>query len=608
MPGGQADIGRVRRMAGVLSHRGPDQTGSIVSPDGQLAIGFQRLSIIDPAGSAQPMSDPQKSHILAYNGEIYNYRELRRQLPGPLRTQGDTEVLLELLAREGLGACEKLNGMFACAWYDTPRATLTLLRDRLGQKPLWYTCRQGRWFFASEAKALREGCPDLSMDEVAITCYTTMGYIPAPRSAFQGVSKLEPGCALELSASSTRARRYWKLSRPGEPAPVDPGRIRRLLAEATRKRLVADTTLGVLLSGGIDSAITALLAKEVLGELRTFAAGFDSATYDERPLARQTAELLGTNHVELRIAPPGRDEVERIVDHFDEPFADSSALPMWLLCQATREHVKVALTGDGGDEAFGGYDRYRAMHLGQTMGPAAYMLIQVAGGILGPFAPRSERNRLRRLVRLAKGLSHPPAMQYFSYRSLFDEEDLGRLFSSEWAREHESGDAADWFSELYAGLEGDNEFQHAQMHDVATYLPDDLLVKADMASMAHGLELRSPFLDHEVMSAGVFLPVSAKLANRRGKAILRRIFGRELPADVISARKRGFGVPLADWLRGDLRGMVEEVILDRSFLNRGIFHPEAIVGLWNDHLSRRQDYQHRIWMLFVLARWLNRQD
>jgi asparagine synthase (glutamine-hydrolysing) len=611
---GRAELDKARRMAESLTHRGPDEAGAAVSPDGRCAIGFRRLRVIDPAGSQQPMQRDDGRLILACNGEIYNYRDLRRQLRSEgqaFATEGDIEVLLHWLATRGPEACDAVIGMWAYALYDAHAGRLTLGRDRLGQKPLWYACDKRRVLFASEAKALLAGMSATPpIDGDSITSYLVMGYVPGPATPWQGVRKCPPATVLTFTHPVAEAVRYWSI--PDEPAeePADQAQLSQRLTEAVGLRMVADVPLGVLLSGGIDSAVTALLMTRQAGQaggVRSFAAGFAQAAYDERPLARATAERIGTDHTELLIEPPDAQTVGRIVDHYDEPFADSSAIPTWLICQAAREHVTVALAGDGGDEAFGGYDRYRAMHWSATMGPAVYTLLRFAGRILSPLAPRAERSRLRRLVRFADSLPYPPSTQYFALRALFEQADLGRLFCEDWAANHDPQAVVEWFCELYEGQPGLDECQAAQMHDVSTYLPDDLLIKADMASMASGLELRSPFLDHRVMEVGLWLPPEAKLGRRRGKLRLRNLFADSLPPEVVQARKRGFGVPLADWLRGPLRTMVEEAILDRGFLQAGIVRPEAVVGLWNDHISRRQDYHHRIWAMFVLARWLARQ-
>jgi asparagine synthase (glutamine-hydrolysing) len=360
----------------------------------------------------------------------------------------------------------------------------------------------------------------------------------------------------------------------------------------------------------MDSAVTAVLMREILGPdapIRSFTARFADRDYDEGPAARAVADRLGLSHTELPIEPPGPDEILATIDRFDEPFADSSAIPTWQVCRAAREHVTVALTGDGGDEAFAGYDRHRAMHLAASMGPASYLAARIAGGVLSTIAPKRERSRLRRFVRFVRGLDRPPALQYLPYRSLFTEQELPRLFVDDWWDGVEPSLPADWFASLYAKQpDGTDEARAAQLHDIRTYLPDDLLVKADISSMAGGLELRSAFLDHRVMQMGVRLPAETKLSGRRGKAILRQVFAADLPPEVLKGPKRGFGVPLAGWFRGELSGFLQELLLDPGFLRAGIVRPGAVHGLLNDHLAGRADHEHRLWMLCVLSRWLSR--
>ena len=371
--------------------------------------------------------------------------------------------------------------------------------------------------------------------------------------------------------------------------------------------MTADVPLGALLSGGLDSGIVVGLmcrAAGGSGGVRTFTAGFEDAPYDERPAARATARRLGTEHKEIvvRAAPAGA--VDELVRMYGEPFADSSALPMWLICRAAREHITVALTGDAGDEVFGGYDRYRALHLAETMSPGRYLAVRLAAVLARPFAPAGERSRLRRLVRFADALPYPSSNQYLMYRSLFAPQDLPRLFTEEFAEEVDLTEPARWFLDLYEDGEFDREVQYAQRHDLLTYLPDDLLVKADIASMAASLELRCPMLDHELVPLGLSLPAEMKVAGGRGKAILREAFEDLLPREVLRGPKRGFGVPLGRWLREDLADMLRETLMDRGFLDRRIVRAEAMAGLLNDHLSGRDDHRHRLWALLILARWL----
>ncbi|HAU37178.1 MAG TPA: asparagine synthase (glutamine-hydrolyzing) [Phycisphaerales bacterium] len=610
---GRADLARAVRMAETLRHRGPDEAGSYLSPDGRCAIGFRRLSVIDPSGSHQPMVSPDGRYVVAFNGEIYNFRQLRRELAGAgarFVTAGDTEVLLHLYARHGLEMLAKLDGMFALALLDVQAGRLLLARDRFGQKPLWYAVLADRVVFASQARALlAHGDVPRERDNESICVYITTGYVPAPRSLWKAVRKLPPACWALLGDGPAEPQPYWTPTPQAAPnSPRDAVEaIRASLQHAVESHMVSDVPLGALLSGGVDSSIVvALMARAAgrAGGVRTFTAGFADRLYDERPAAAAVAKHCGTDHTELLIEPRPAEALDAMAGLYDEPLADSSALPTWLICRAARQHVTVALAGDGGDEAFAGYDRYRAMRLAETMSPPKYFAVRAAALLLRPFASHEERSGLRRLVRFADGLPQPYAEQYLTYRCLFGSADLLRLFSDSFASTCDLDGPARWFCRLYEEADCDDEVTRAQRHDMLTYLPDDLLVKTDIASMASSLELRAPFLDHRVAALGLGLPMELKISGRRGKAALRMAFADLLPAGTFNRPKRGFGVPLGRWLREELRPAMEETLLDRSFLECGIFRPEAVVGLVNDHLARRGDHRHRLWALMLLARWL----
>ena len=614
---GRADLACAERMARTLQHRGPDQSGALLSNDGRCAIGFQRLAVIDPKGSRQPMRLDEKTLAVAFNGEIYNFRSLREQLIASgarFKSAGDTEVLLHLFKRDGAAMTAALDGMFAFVIYDSRSGQLLLARDRLGQKPLWYAMLSDRIVFASEAKALLRH-PGVRRDPSgdSITHYMTMGYVPAPRSAWKSICKIPPGCRMIGDGPSAEPEAYW---RPGEQAVGLGGgdvadNVRTEVTRAVEARMLADVPIGALLSGGIDSAVVvALMARAAgaAGGVRTFTAGFEDRQYDERDAARAVAAHCGTEHTEITVQADPAGALDSVVAMYDEPFADSSALPTFLVCQAAREHVTVAVGGDGGDEVFGGYDRYRAMHLAERMGSARYLAVRIAAGLARLAAPHNERNRLRRFVRFADGLRYPFAMQYLQYRALFAPKDLPRLFTDDFLAGVDAEAPSEWFCGLYEGGEMPSEVARAQRHDLLTYLPDDLLVKTDIASMACSLELRAPMLDHRVVDLGLSLPVSAKIARGRGKAVLARAFGDLLPPEVFMRRKRGFAVPLGRWLREDLRPVLCETLLDGPLLSQGICRAEALVGLINDHLRRRDDHRHRLWALMVLSRWLAGQE
>ena len=391
-------------MAARLAHRGPDDDGSFLSADGRLAVGFRRLAVIDPAGSHQPMTSADGNLTVAFNGEIYNFRALRGQLAADgavFRTAGDTEVLLHLYPRHGDRMLEHLQGMFAFVLYDAPAGRLLLARDRFGQKPLWYAVLPDRLAFASEAKALLSHPKiDRRTDADSITHFLTMGYVPAPRSVWPGVRKVQPGHAFSVTTEVTAPAPYWS------PRAVDVSasgadlaqHVRGLLGRVVEDHMVSDVPLGALLSGGIDSAIVVALMSAAAGRVggvRTFTAGFGDEAFDERPAARLVAADCKTDHTELTVAPAPAEMLDQLIGMYDEPFGDSSALPTWLICRAAREHVTVALVGDGGDEVFAGYDRYRALHLAETMGRLAYLGVRLAAWGVRPWTPHDERRRLR---------------------------------------------------------------------------------------------------------------------------------------------------------------------------------------------------------------------
>jgi len=613
-PDGRADVQRVRRLALRLRHRGPDEAASYLCPDGRCAIGFHRLAVIDLPGSHQPMTSPDGAVTVAFNGEIYNFRQLRRRLKADgaaFRTAGDTEVLLHLYRRRGQDMVQDLAGMFAFAIYDRPAGRLLLARDRLGEKPLWYAPAADRVLFASEAKALLdEPAAAGGVDWQSLTYYLTIGYIPQPRSAWLRLRKLPPGCVLSVGPEGCgQPRSYWAPTAVELPPSASEAAavVRDALGRAVEAQMTADVPLGALLSGGVDSSIVvALMARAAgrAGGVRTFTAGFDEAGFDERPHARRVAQHVGTDHVEVLVQPEAAEALDRIVEMYDEPFGDSSALPTWLTCRAAREHVTVALAGDGGDEVFGGYDRYRAVRLAETMPPWQYLLVRLAAGVAAPFAPHDERSRLRRLVRFAAGLGQPAAVQYLSYRNICITPDLRLMVTDSFAESVSLDEPAEWFLELYEAPEAPDELARAQRHDLRTYLPDDLLVKTDIASMAASLELRAPMLDPQVVSTGLSLPPEWKVRGRRGKWLLREAFAEMLPPGHFDRPKQGFGVPLGRWLREDLCQTLRQTLLDESFLGRGIFRREAVASLIEEHVSGRGDHRHRLWALLVLARWL----
>jgi asparagine synthase (glutamine-hydrolysing) len=613
-------------MAATLAHRGPDQAGVYSAPRGAMAS--RRLAICDIPTGTQPMSvRAHGRHItVSFNGEIYNTRALSAELRAagePIRTGCEVETLAFAYAHWGETFLSHLDGQFAIAIFDEPDtdesspAKCILARDRMGQKPLWIEMLPTGVAFASEPKALfAHPAITARWNAPALSHYAMLGYIPSPLSAFEGITKLEPGSVLTLTDRPAAPRRWYTPPAADELAEFagaseeeNIARVRELLERAVADRLMADpeVPVGMLLSGGVDSAIiAALMARASDRPVRTFTAGFAESEYDERPAAAALAKHIGAQHTELLITPDPLTAIDQVAAMYDEPFADSSALATHLICQAASEHVTVALVGDGGDEVFGGYDRYRAMQLADSLSPPGYLAARLAGWLAGAIAPHRERNKLRRFARFAKGLPLVPATRYLNYRNLFPVSDLQYLFTEDYLVElAETSDGPDEnFCEQFADCDerSDNILGAVQRHDMSSYLPDDLLVKADIASMAHSLELRAPMLDHRIIAMGLGLPAEQKIAGRRGKHLLHKAFCDLVPPCHFDSAKRGFGVPLAAWLRGPLRELMVDRLTSSSFLEGpgSVFQPRALLGLMNDHLDRTGDHSHRLWALLIL--------
>jgi asparagine synthase (glutamine-hydrolysing) len=633
LDGGAVDLGDLTRMTLTLRHRGPDGVGHFVAgatqgpePAGLLrgpaaggmsvGLGHTRLAIIDLATGDQPMVDPLTGAVIVYNGETYNYRglaaDLARRGTG-FDTTSDTEVVLRLYREYGPRCVEHMRGMFALAVWDPAAGRLFLARDRLGQKPLYYRFDGRRFLFASEAKAILAcaGVP-IEVEPGALGRYLTYGYVPAPGSIFRDLSKLPPAHRLVLSARGLTAERYWRLS-------YAPGPIRREeeaaeallgeLREAVRLRLISDVPLGAFLSGGVDSsAVVSLMAEESPGRVRTFSIGFDEQPFDETAFAREVAGRCGTEHTELFVRPDALEVLPRLAWHYGEPFGDSSAVPTYYLSRLTRDHVTVALNGDGGDEACGGYIRYAGMLLGRRLGrwPAGMNRVlartmAAAKGLVGP----GKRARLDYGVRLLNSVarSNEPVRRYLDYVGFFGPEDLRRLLTPEAADLVLADDPLDYFRGAWAASETDDPLHRVLDLDVNTYLPEDLLVKVDIASMAVALEARSPFLDHKVAELMASLPPGLKVRGLTGKILLKRLMRDRLPRQILDRPKKGFGVPVGEWFRGRLRAHLSEVLFSDRARGRGWFAPRAIENLIDEHDRRIADHTERLWALLFLEHW-----
>lgn len=592
-------------MGRALAHRGPDD--ATVAVYGRAGFSFRRLSIIDVAGGAQPLDGEDGRRHLILNGEIYNHLELRAELEAlghRFRTHSDVEAVVHGYEQWGDAVVARLRGMFALALWDETRERLLLARDRLGKKPLVYHEAGGRLAFASEIQSLLR-VPDVprEADLEAIHDYLTYQYVPHPRTGFVGIRKLPPGHILVYEDGRARVERYWTLSfQPTlaiseEDAAVE---VRRLLKDAVRVRLMSEVPLGAFLSGGIDSsAVVALMAE--FGPVKTFSVGFEDEDFSELPYARQVAERYGTDHHEFVVRPHAADVLPTLVEHYGEPYADSSALPTYYLAKVTSDHVRVALNGDGGDELFAGYPRYAALGLYRRLGavPGSGAASRAAARLAGSRLPARAR-------RFLYAVSSRPEESYARTVSYFSPEEKAALYSPEMLARLGGRDSYDTLYRLYAASDAPDLLGRTLDVDLMSYLPDDLLVKVDIATMAHGLEGRSPFLDHTLVEFAARLPSALKLHRGEGKRVLRRAVADLLPPTILRRPKMGFGVPIARWFQGELRPLLQDVLLSDTAAGRPFFRPAAVRRLVEDHLARRRDHSPRLWALLMLELWCRR--
>ena len=608
-------------MVSALAHRGPDDCGNwfshgdshdVNAGEPGVALGHRRLSVIDVLHSRQPLANEDGSVQVVFNGEVYNFRDLRRRLEGNghvFSTAGDAETIVHLYEDEGDDFVDHLVGMFALALWDGRRRRLLLARDRLGQKPLVYREEPGRLLFASELKSILEvpGVPR-QVDASALDEYLTYQYVPYPKTIFQGIHKLPPGHLAVYERGSCSIRPYWwpdlqREDRVSEDDWVE--HLRAQLSEAVKLRLQSDVPLGAFLSGGVDSSImVALMSQQGTNRPTTFSIGFPVPEYDETKFAVRVAEHVGTDHHQLRVESAALDLLPQLVWHYDEPFGDSSALPTFLLSQLTRQHVTVAISGDGGDELFAGYLRYRAMRLAALVDRSPRWLRSGMVAI-GRSLPRSgrQKSRWRQWRRFAEIIQLAASRRYGELISIFNEGRRAQLYSDDFLATLPDSDPYDFLDGIFARCRQRDIVSSASLVDMFTYLPCDLCHKVDIASMAHGLECRQPFLDHRVVELAMRMPVSLKMRGLQGKRILRSAFGELLPAEVFQRAKMGFGVPLDHWFRGDLEQHARDVLCDSRTNARGYFDPATVRQLLDEHQQGIFDHSARIWSLLVLETW-----
>ena len=595
---------RIHRMCDVIRHRGPDDEGVFV--DEGVALGMRRLSIIDLSTGHQPIHNEDRTVWIVFNGEIYNFRELRAELEAAghrFYTSTDTEVIVHAYERWGTTAIARLRGMFGLAIWDLRSKSLLVARDRIGIKPLYYAEANGRLYFGSELKSLLEA-PELprDLDLDALDHYLSFLYTPRDRSIFTSVRKLPPGHLLTWQNGKVRVERYYQLpageTYSGSEADAV-GDLRAVLCDAVRSHLISDVPLGAFLSGGIDSSLVVGLMTQTSGaRVKTFSIGFDEPAFDELEHARRVARHFGTDHHEFVVKPDGVGILDALISHFDEPFADSSAIPTWYVSEMARKHVTVVLSGDGGDELFGGYDRYvphpRVVAFDRYSPRALRNVAAIAAARL-PHGVRG-KNFLRHVGRDDQG-------RYLDSIRFFSTDEKPSLLSRDVLRQLSATDPESRLAshfERYAQLPWPSQMMR---FDAETYLPEDVLTKVDRMSMAHSIESRVPLLDNEVIEFASSLPASMKIKGGRRKHVLKEVAATLLPAEILDRRKQGFGVPLGTWFRGNLRELFADTLLSPASLQRGYFQPLFVRQLVDEHLSGKRDHSLRLWQLVVFEKW-----
>lgn len=607
-------------MSMAIEHRGPDDWGKAEFTDAGIAM--TRLSIIDINSGHQPIANDREDCWIVFNGEIYNFQELRKELGSKgysFKTRSDTEVVLRAYENWGDDFLNRLRGMFALAIYDfrprpkvTPEsfrgsARLLLARDRVGKKPLYYYHDDDRIIFGSEIKAiLADPSVTAQVRRNILPLYLSYGYVPAPNTFFENIFELPPAHKMVVESGSVTVDRYW---RPPPQTAIGPGysekqyleRLRQLFEEAVRVRLVSDVPLGAFLSGGVDSAaIVAFMTRIIKQPVKTFAIGFsDDPSFNELEHARKVADLFKSDHHEFMVTPDAIALLPKLVWHHDQPFADSSAIPSYLVAQKTREHVKVALTGDGGDELFAGYERFAAARLAENYCRTPTLLRSAISRLLG-FVPEATtyRSFVRRARRFVDSAALPLAERYFNWVGIFPRSLIGELLIND-----AETDPLAHFRDYFDPINDNDLITQLLSVNMKSYLPGDLLVKTDRMTMANSLEARSPFLDHELLEFACSIPSELKLKGMTTKYILKAALADILPKEIIHRKKHGFGVPVGRWFRTSLKSYLHDTLLSRAALGRGYFKEPVLRRLIAEHESGKRDHGHRLWALLTLEMW-----
>lgn len=613
--GESVDSAILERMNAAIIHRGPDDDGFYVNEN--VGLGMRRLSIIDLAHGKQPIHNADKTKWIVFNGEIYNYQELRVDLEKrghTFYTNSDTETIIHLYDEYGADCLQHLRGMFAFAIWDTADKSLFLARDRVGKKPILYSHQtNGDLIFGSEFQALLQH-PAISreVDLEAIDSYLSYLCIPAPQTAFKQIRKLEPGHWLRWKDGAIETKRYWlpnfskKITITEEEAILETTRI---LRESTKLRMISEVPLGAFLSGGVDSSIiVALMAQESSQPVKTFSIGFEEQDFSELKYAKRVADHVGAQYNEFIVRPNAMEVIPTLVEHYGEPYSDSSAIPTYYVAKETRAHVTVALNGDGGDESFAGYERYAAMKIAERYNRLPQSVRKAFVEAPVNLLPSSEikRSRIRDAKRFFQAANLPKTERYFRWMSTFNREAKNEIYTDDFTASVSRQNPSAFLDEWFGKANGSGILDATLLTDQMTYLPNDLLVKVDIATMANSLEARSPFLDHKLIEFAASLPEHLKMQRFQTKSMLKKVAVRLVPKEVVYRRKMGFGVPLGKWFRGEMKDFVCSVLLSEKSLTRGIIKPEMLEKYVNEHTNAERDHSFQLWTLLMLELWFQR--
>ncbi len=605
----------LEKMNRCIVHRGPDDDGFYVNNN--IGLAMRRLSIIDISHGKQPIYSRDKTKWIVFNGEIYNFRELRDDLEKGgynFYTNSDTEIIISLYDKYGADCVKYLRGMFAFAIWDETDKSLFIARDRVGKKPLLYShLANGDLIFGSEFRSLLAH-PDVSreVDFEAINHYLSFLCIPAPFTAFKNIRKLEPGHWMRWKNGDVKTERYWlpnfsKKIKINETEAIE--ETTRILRESTKLRLISEVPLGAFLSGGVDSSIVvALMAQESQQPVKTFSIGFEEQDFSELKYARKVADFVGADYNEFIVKPDALEVLPLLVEHYGEPYADSSAIPTYYVSKETKKYVTVALNGDGGDESFAGYERYTAMKIAEIYHRfpklARKLLIETPVNLF----PTSEikKSRVRDVKRFLQAANLPKTERYFRWMSVFNRKAKAELYTDKFSKLLGHHNSADILEKWFKKANGAGLLDSTLLTDQMTYLPNDLLVKVDIASMANSLEARSPMLDHKVIEFAASLPENLKIRRFETKSLLKKVAANLVPKEVIYRRKMGFGVPIGNWFRGEMKNFLREILLSEKALNRGIIKPEMLKKYVEDHISTKYDHAQQLWTFLMLELWFQR--